>query len=211
MIRYNSFKGVATIFLDRPQKAHAYTPPMLDELEKVIHQAEDHSVCVFSSTQGRVFCAGADRDSLKERRAEDALMLKAQFLFDAIARSRTVFIASMNGPAIAGGFELALSCDLRVVHPGVYCSLPEVSLGLIPAAGGCTRLSELVGSSVAREVILGGGKIQADRGIQLGLFHRISDTPDDEAMAWAEEISTCLLYTSPSPRDLSTSRMPSSA
>lgn len=189
MIRYNSFKGVATIFLDRPQKSHAYTPTMLNELEKVIHQAEDFSVCVLSSTRGRAFCAGADRDSLRERRAEDALLLKSQFLFDSIARSRTVFIASMNGPAIAGGFELALSCDLRVVHPNAYCSLPEVSLGLIPAAGGCTRLTELVGSSVAREVILGGGNIQADRGIQLGLFHRLSEKPDDEAMAWAEQIS----------------------
>ena len=189
MIRYNSFEGVATIFLDRPQKSHAYTPKMLDDLEMAIHQAEEFSVCVLSSTQGRVFCAGADKNSLQERRAEDGLMLKAQFLFDAIARSRTVFIASMNGPAIAGGFELALACDLRVVHPTVYCSLPEVSLGLIPAAGGCTRLSSLVGASVARELILGGGRINANRGIQLGVFHRISDTPDEEARAWAQEIS----------------------
>ena len=112
MIRYNSLQGVATIFLDRPQKSHAYTPEMLDSLASALTRAEDFSVCVLSSTQGRVFCAGADRDSLKERRAEDALSLRAQFLFDSIARSRTVFIASMNGPAIAGGFELALACDL---------------------------------------------------------------------------------------------------
>jgi len=189
MIRYNSFQGIATIFLDRPDKSHAYTPSMLKDLEEAIHQAEDCSVCVISSTGGRVFCAGADKNSLRERRAEDALMLKAQFLFDTIANSRAVFIASMNGPAIAGGFELALACDLRVVHPSVYCSLPEVSLGLIPAAGGCTRLSKLVGASIAREVILGGGRIHADRGGQLGLFHRISDTPDEEALSWAQNIS----------------------
>lgn len=188
MIRYNSFQGIATIFLDRPEKSHAYTPSMLDELEKSIRRAEEYSVCVLSSTGGRVFCAGADKDSLLERRAEDALVLKSQFLFDIIANSRTVFIASMNGPAIAGGFELALACDLRVVHPSIYCSLPEVSLGLIPAAGGCTRLSKLVGSSVAREVVLGGGRITAERGALLGLFHRINENPDEEATMWAQKI-----------------------
>ena len=189
MIRYNSFQGVATIFLDRPEKSHAYTPSMLDALEKAVRQAEDFSVCVLSSTGGRVFCAGADKNSLLERRAEDALVLQSQFLFDSIANSRTVFIASMNGPAIAGGFELAMACDLRVVHPSIYCSLPEVSLGLIPAAGGCTRLSKLMGSSIAREVVLGGGRIQAERGALLGLFHRINEGPDEEAMKWAQKIA----------------------
>ena len=189
MIRYNSFQGVATIFLDRPEKSHAYTPSMLCELEEAIRKAEEQTVCVLSSTGGRVFCAGADKDSLSERRAEDALRLKAQILFDSISKSRTVFIASMNGPAIAGGFELALACDLRVVHPNVYCSLPEVSLGLIPAAGGCTRLSKLVGSSIAREVILGGGSIHPQKGLQIGLFHRISEEPDTEATNWAKQIS----------------------
>ena len=71
----------------------------------------------------------------------------------------------------------------------IYCSLPEVSLGLIPAAGGCTRLSKLVGSSIAREVVLGRGKITAERGAQLGLFHRINENPDEEAMTWAQKIS----------------------
>ena len=188
MIRYNSFQGIATIFLDRPEKSHAYTPIMLHALEEAIKEAEKETVCVLSSTGERTFCAGADRDSLRNRRAEDALTLKAQSLFASIAESSTVFIAAMNGPAIAGGFELALACDLRVVHPRAYCALPEVSLGLIPAAGGCTRLSHLVGGSVARGVILGGEEISAEQGIQWGLFHRISDSPYKEALSWGAEI-----------------------
>lgn len=188
MIRYNSFQDIATIFLDRPQKSHAYTTQMLFLLEEAIEKARSSAVCVLSSTGERVFCAGADRNSLQERRAEDALTLKAQSVFASIVHSPTVFIAALNGPAIAGGFELALACDLRVVHPRVYCALPEVELGLIPAAGGCTRLSEMLGSSIARSVILGGTKISAEQGMQWGLFHRMCESPQDEAISWARDI-----------------------
>jgi enoyl-CoA hydratase/carnithine racemase len=189
MIRYNSLNGIATIFLDRPHRAHAYTPELLDALSNAIQQAQEHTVCIITSTGGRHFCAGADRDSLKKRRAEDALLLQAQRVFDSIATSPTIFIAAIIGPAIAGGFELALSCDLRVVHPQAFFRLPEVSLGLIPAAGGCTRLVELVGPSIAKGMILGGESMDSEQGLRWGLFHRISEDTIEEAEAWGREIA----------------------
>ena len=82
MIRYNSFDGFATIFLDRPQKAHAYNDEMLNQLEQALDRLADISVCVIASTGGRHFCAGADTDTFAERRAKDALDLRAQFIFN---------------------------------------------------------------------------------------------------------------------------------
>lgn len=189
MIRYNSLNGIATIFLDRPDRAHAYTPALLDALSKAVLQAQEHAVCIISSTGGRHFCAGADRASLKKRRAEDGLELQAQSVFDSIATSRTIFIAAIIGPAIGGGFELALSCDLRVIHPDAFCRLPEVSLGFIPAAGGCTRLVDLVGLSTAKGMILGGQPVGAEDGARCGLFHRVSEDPISEAEDWGREIA----------------------
>jgi len=189
MIRYNSFDGIATIFLDRPQKAHAYNSQMLALLEKAIHETADHSVCIITSTGDRHFCAGADTSTFENRKAEDALRLHSQRIFALLSKNATVYIAAMKGAAIAGGFELALACDLRVVHPRVYASLPEVGLGLIPAAGGCTRLVSFVGPSIAKAVILGGESIAAEQGMNWGLFHRISEDPVAEAKKWAADIA----------------------
>ena len=188
MIRYNFSAEIANIFLDRPQRAHAYTPDMLLELQQVLEKLNNQTVCIISSTGEKHFCAGADKDTLSGRKAEDALTLVSQKVFDFIARSDTIFIAAMNGPAVAGGCELALACDLRVAHPRTFFSLPEVSLGLIPAAGGCTRLVKLLGTSIAKGVILGGGRISSEQAERWGLVHRISAEPLEEASKWAQEI-----------------------
>lgn len=188
MIRYNFSTEVANIFLDRPHQAHAYTPDMLMQLEQAVSQLRHHSVCIISSTGAKHFCAGADKDSLKQRMAEDALALHAQSIFESIATSKTIFIAAMNGAAVAGGCELALACDLRVAHPQTFLALPEVSLGLIPSAGGCTRLVKLVGDSIAKGVILGGNHINSSDAERWGLFHKISLEPYEEALRWAKEI-----------------------
>ena len=188
MIRYTFLDEIPVIFLDRPHRAHAYTPEMLTDLSKAISLSEEHSVCIISSTGEKHFCSGADMDSLQVRKAEDGLRLSSQRIFDQIAISSTIFIGAIQGPAIAGGFELALACDLRVAHPQAYFSLPEVSLGLIPSAGGCTRLARLLGESIAKGVVLGGQKIDAVSAERWGLVHKISSEPLETAKLWAEEI-----------------------
>ena len=189
MIRFNSSGNFSTIYLDRPHRAHAYTPDVLTQLERAIQLSLEKSVCIISSTGERHFCAGADTDSLQGRKAKDALDLQSQKVFNSIASSPTIFIAAIHGAAIAGGFELALACDLRVVHPDSFFRLPELSLGLIPAAGGCTRLVKLVGESIAKGIILGGDDMSAQKGRDFGLFHRVSNSPIEEAMSWADKIS----------------------
>jgi len=90
---------------------------------------------------------------------------------------------------VAGGFELALACDLRLVGPRATLSLPETSLGIIPSAGGTTRLTAMVRPSRAREVILGGRTLSASDAVAWGLAARIVDDPLAEAVAWARRIA----------------------
>lgn len=189
MIEVRRVDGVGVLRLDRPQKANAYDQAQLERLAAGIDALADAAVVVVCAS-GRSFCAGADLGELGERRArgdwEAALGLRSQAVFTALARAPFVSIASVQGPAIAGGFELALACDLRVVGPAARFALPETGLGIVPSAGGLTRLARLCGVSVAKGVALGGGTLSADDALRLGLAHRAGT--DDDALAWAAEL-----------------------
>lgn len=162
--------GVGTLTLDRPRRAHAYDRAHLLALQAGFAQlAAEVSVVVVQSTGDRAFCGGADLKAMKRATPLDALDLLSQKVFAELADSPVVTIAAVQGAAIAGGCELALACDLRVVGPNARFALPETALGLIPAAGGCTRLPRLVGQSIARQVILAGATISAEQAVRWGL------------------------------------------
>lgn len=181
---------IATITLMRPEKAHAYDRAMLDALDDAVGRLAGRArVVIVASSGARAFCGGADLDEVGRSTPEDALELRSQRVFTALARAPFVSIAAVHGPAVAGGCELALACDLRVVGPAATFSLPEPRRGLIPAAGGCTRLRRLVGPSRAKQVILGGDVIDADTAIAWGLAHRLADDARAAAEAWAGDIA----------------------
>ena len=181
---------VGIISLDRPEKANAYDRAHLDALAEAFNQlTTECAVVIIRSTDPRFFCAGADLNELKDATPEDARQLRSQAVFTAIARSQTVSIAVIDGPAVAGGCELALAADLRVIGANAVFKLPETSLGIIPAAGGCTRLTTLLGASVAKSVILGGEAISSDQAILWGLGVDGGDDADATAIAWAERLA----------------------
>ena len=162
--------GVGMLTLDRPSRAHAYDEAHLLALRDGFRGlSESVSVVVIQSTGDRAFCGGADLKAMKQATPLDALDLLSQHVFSEIADSPIVSIAAVQGAAIAGGCELALACDLRIVGPNARFALPETALGLIPAAGGCTRLARLVGQSIARQVILAGTAISAMQAVAWGL------------------------------------------
>lgn len=182
---------VGTLTLARPERAHAYDTAHLQRLAAGVRELAEAGVvaAVVRSTGDRAFCGGADLEELRTRGPEHALDLLSQRVFDALARAPFVSIAAIQGPAVAGGFELALACDLRVVGPRARLSLPEVSLGLIPSAGGCSRLPRLVGGSVARQVILAGRALSAEEAVSLGLALGPADDPTAEARRLAEALA----------------------
>ena len=181
---------VGIISLDRPEKANAYDRAHLDALAEAFDQlTTECAVVIIRSSDPRFFCAGADLNELKNATPEDARQLRSQAVFTAIARSQTVSIAVIDGPAVAGGCELALAADLRVIGANAIFKLPETSLGIIPAAGGCTRLTTLLGASVAKSAILGGEAISSDQAILWGLGVDGGDDADATAIAWAERLA----------------------
>ena len=181
--------NIARILLNRPRKANSYTPDMLNDLMQIWSRVEREArISIIESSGNGAFCGGADLNEMKKATVEDALDLLSQRLFDQISRSHVVSIAAIQGPAVAGGFELTLACDLRVADPNAWFALPEVSKGLIPAAGGCTRLTSLLGASIAKGVILGGEHILANQAHTWGLIHRLSNEPRKEVMEWAQSL-----------------------
>ena len=167
---------VTTLQLDRPRKAHAYHPALLDELEAAI-DAVSTPVVVVSSTGDGAFCGGADLDAMKSVEPLAALDLRSQRVFDKLARSPAVSIAAVQGAAIAGGCELALACDVRIVGPRARFALPETALGIIPSAGGCARLPKLIGAARAKQMILLGYSVDGKRAVDWGLAAELADEP----------------------------------
>ena len=187
-VRVEWIEQVEVLVLDRPHRANAYDQATLLALDEAVASVRGH-VAVIASAGDRAFCGGADLTELGAATAADALELRSQAVFERLCRAPFVSIAAVQGPAVAGGFELALACDLRVLGPRATFSLPETSLGILPSAGGTTRLTAMVGPGRAREVILGGRVLCAADAVTWGLAARVVDEPLAEAVAWAQRIA----------------------
>lgn len=181
---------IAYLGLSRPEKANAYTQDMLCAAGQFLDSIEtqnDVGVLIIHGCRGKHFCAGADRSELPQHTPLDGLKLRARLLFERIANWPTPTIAAVNGSAVGGGFELALACDIRIVSSNAIFAFPEPSLGLIPAAGGCLRSPRLLGTTLAKEMILFGRALSAQEALARGFVSEITE-PDkviSRAEAWA--------------------------
>lgn len=163
--------------LSRPERANAYTQEMLKSLEEQIELADADAslrVIVITGAGERAFCGGADRTEIATRDWHSVLNLTSARVFNRLRKSRCVTIAKINGSAVGGGLELALSCDLRLAATGAKFWLPEPELGLIPAAGGTELLPLIVGPARAKEMILGGAVWNATEALHFGLLTEVS-------------------------------------
>lgn len=168
---------VAVATLSRPP-VNALDGDLLASLESAIEEAiadEEVSVLHIRSDQ-QAFCAGADlalmRSCLATDEGLDAMLgvvRRMQRLFARIEAAPIVTLAEMGGAALGGGLELALACDLRVAAAEAKIGLPEVSLGLLPGAGGTQRLTRLCGRGIASRLILGGEVIDGAHAERLGV------------------------------------------
>ena len=157
---------------------NAIDAALLARLDAVIDAAEaDAGIAVLHIRSAlKVFCAGADlvlmRECLTGPAGTEAMVdvvREMQRLFARLEAASFVSLAEIGGAAYGGGLELALACDLRVAACEARLALPEVALGLLPAAGGTQRLTALVGPSVARRLILGGEAVDGREAERLGL------------------------------------------
>ncbi len=165
---------------------------MRSQLER-IERASTVRAVVIAGEGGQAFCAGAD---LKERRMMTADEVRT-FLADieqltlGMERQRAAFVAGVEGYAFGCGTELALACDLRVGSEAATLALTEVTLGIIPGAGGTQRLPRLIGPGRARDMILTGRRIAAPEALAWGLVNRVvpAGRAVDEAVALATQVA----------------------
>ena len=152
---------------------------------------------VLTGQGDKAFCAGAD---LKERGGMSVAQVHVWLddlrkLMTSIERSRVPFIAALNGSAFGGGTELALACDLRVAVGTAELALTEVTLAIIPGAGGTQRLPRLVGLGVASELILTGRRVPATEALAIGLVNRVA--PVGQALAEALKLAEVIAANGP--------------
>jgi enoyl-CoA hydratase len=202
--------GIARVTLNRPEKMNALNPEMIVRLARCWDEiAADPTVRVVILTGAgeRTFCAGADLGRLtpllmRARTAEDewdeALLAEPKLLNRALLRLtefNTPVIGALRGTIVAGGMELALACDLRIVADDSQLGLVEVTRGLIPAAGGIARLSRQVASAAAAELLLIGDRISASEAYRIGLVNRV--VPSNEVLPTAEQMAQRMSKNSP--------------
>lgn len=165
--------GIVQLTVDRPQALNALNEEVLNELAEVtarLARREDLRVVILIGA-GRAFVAGADIKAMVEMSPEGALdfSAKGHAAMSSVAELPVPVIAAINGFALGGGLELALSADLIYASEKAKVGLPEVGLGLVPGFGGTQRLSRLVGPHVARELVFTGQMIDAKKAKEYGI------------------------------------------
>ena len=188
--------SVAIVRLNRPDKLNALSGEMLDDLSQAFSMIENNPsarAVILTGVREGAFSAGTDIAELAaiDQSAASDVSQRGQSLCDQIAKCVVPVIAAVSGVAAGGGCELALACHMRVASTNAEFSLPETKLGMIPAYGGTQRLSRIIGSGRALDMVLSGRTISAEEAFRIGLVNRLAD-PDSllsEAEGLANDIS----------------------
>ncbi len=190
LVRLEVEGAVGTIRLDRP-KMNALDGQLTAELREAAEQARDRAdlraVVLYGGE--RVFAAGAD---IKEMSTIDYVEMlswgtRLQESLKVVARLPKPVVAAVTGYALGGGFELTLTADFRVLGERAKVGLPEITLGIIPGAGGTQRLSRLIGPARAKDLIFSGRHVGAQEALALGIADRV--VPDADVYPAAVEMA----------------------
>lgn len=171
--------GVTTITINRPTKLNALNSATIFELHTALKAAEvdlDTKVIIITGSGEKAFVAGADISEFADFDEDEGRALSKEgqdLLFDFIENLSTPVIAAINGFALGGGLELAMSAHFRLASTNARMGLPEVSLGLIPGYGGTQRLAQLIGKGRAMEMIMTANMIDGDKALAYGLVNYV--------------------------------------
>jgi enoyl-CoA hydratase len=181
---------IALVTLNRPEARNAISPEVSQAMAAVLDEIESDAElrAVVVTGRGEVFSAGADLKVVAA--GNDIARGKGGFAGIVTRDFPKPIIAAVNGPALAGGFEIVLSCDLVVAAESARFGIPEVKRGLMAAAGGLIRLPKRVPLAIALELAMTGDPIDADRALQLGLVNHVvpGERVLDEAINLANRI-----------------------
>ncbi len=193
--------GMATITVNRPEKLNALNRSTIEELGAAIKALDfygDVRVIILTGSGEKAFVAGADISEFANFSVEEGAQLAAkgqETLFDLIENLKTPVIAAVNGFALGGGLELAMSCHFRVASENAKMGLPEVSLGVIPGYGGTQRLPQLIGKGKAMEMIMTAGMMTAAEAKEYRLVNYV--VPQAELLDFCKGLAQKIMRNSP--------------
>jgi enoyl-CoA hydratase len=186
LVHYEVQDGVAIFTLDDPP-ANTYTHEMMRQLDAAILRARfDTSVdvIVITGRGEKFFCAGANINMLQQADPtwKYYFCLHANETLLRLEHTPKLVIAALNGHTVGGGLEIAMAADLRIARRGAgKIGLPEVALGVLPGTGGTQRLTKLVGTSKAIELMVQGNNIDFDEAASMGIVNRVLDADGRDA------------------------------
>jgi enoyl-CoA hydratase/carnithine racemase len=191
--------GVATLRLDRP-KMNALNAQVQDEIRAAAVEATERkdvrSVVIWGGP--RIFAAGADIKEMAVASYADMVDRAATLsaCFTAVARIPKPVIAAVNGYALGGGCELALTADRRIVADDAHLGQPEILLGVIPGAGGTQRLPRLIGPAKAKDLCFTGRFVDAEEALRIGLVDEVVPAADvyETAVKYAAQFTAAASY-----------------
>jgi enoyl-CoA hydratase len=192
---------VAVITIARPEKLNALSSAVLDDLRHLVtdlRQRDDVRVVIITGSGEKAFVAGADISELAALNdAEEGreFSQNGQAVFSLIESSPKPFIAAVNGFALGGGCELALSCHIRIASENAKFGQPEVNLGTIPGYGGTQRLTRVLGRTLATDLILTGRQMDAREALEQGLVARV--VPQAELVPTATQMAQTIASKAP--------------
>ncbi|MGW3420058.1 enoyl-CoA hydratase/isomerase family protein [Streptomyces phaeochromogenes] len=191
---------LAVLTLDRPGQLNAIGSETVHRLAQTLNDLRDNDDvrALVLTGAGRAFSAGADISEIESFTTPGqfrAFVGRLTGVYALLEEFPKPSVAAIHGFAFGGGLELALACDLRVVERGARLGLPEMKLGVLPGAGGTQRLPRLLPPAIAKQMILTGEPIDAERAWQLGLVNELAERGG--ALAAAEALATTLAAGAP--------------
>ncbi len=200
-ILYEIDDGVAIVTINRPDALNALNPQVLGDLFTVmeeLHYDKKVKVVILRGAGDKAFVAGADIAAMSTMSPEEAkeFAVFGHRTMNRIASMRPFTIAAVNGFALGGGCELAMSCDMRVGSTKARMGIPEVSLGVIPGFGGTQRLPRLIGLGMAQELLATGRQCKAQECKEIGLLNRVVEP--EELMETCKELARSIAKNSTS-------------
>ena len=193
--------GIGEIIINRPAKLNALNAATIQELHdgfKLLENNNEVKVILLTGQGEKAFVAGADISEFANFNVTEGTQLAAngqKILFDFVENLKKPVIAAVNGFALGGGLELAMSCHFRIASENAKMGLPETSLGVIPGYGGTQRLPQLIGKGRAMEMIMTANMISAEEALRFGLVNYV--VPLDELMDFTKNIAAKIMRNSP--------------
>ena len=189
--------AVATITINREKVRNALNQATTEEIYAALREIEEESglrVAIITGAGDKAFAAGADINELRAQPSATAARHLSQRSHQVglyIAQMSKIVIAAINGFALGGGLELAMSCDIRLAADTAKLGQPEINLGIMPGWGGTQRLTRLVGPGMSKLLNLTGEMIAADEALRIGLVERVYPVSElmDAARALAQQIA----------------------